>query len=188
MKSEIRSKEEEHSHFKQRWRQETEDALRNLKTNYQDVCTQKHLLEKQLYDLEGEKETLLSKNHILEKDLADLQTDIASKKRVMQLNLREQQEDLPTGSLASSSMIAPVTSNDREVARVLMADLQVLRQKNQNLTIELAKKKEEVKVLETKVMQQHHQLQREKASHMSAGKIFIYFINKLVLAVDSNFL
>ena len=167
LKVEVRTKEEEYSHAKQRWRKEVDDAIRNMKTDYHDVYTQKRLLEKQLLDFDGEKEALRAKNDRLEKELADLQTDIASKKRDMQLNLLDQEDS--TAGLAAST---PATANDREIARILMADLQAIRKENQTLTHALSTKNEEIKTLDTKLAQQKEQLHREKTSDLDAGKIF----------------
>ena len=155
LKTEARNKDEEQSRVRQRWRKEAEDALRNLKTNYKDVLTQKRLLEKQLEEVDQEKEELRSKNDCLEKDLADTQANVASEKRSMQLYMKEQ----------DSSVQSSKDLDHREIARLLSLDLQSVRKENANLTEILTLRDEAVKILKSKLFENGEVLQKEKKSN-----------------------
>jgi len=155
LKTEARNKDEEQSRVRQRWRKEAEDALRNLKTNYKDVLAQKRLLEKQLEEVDEEKENLRSKNDRLEKDLADTQANVASEKRSMQLNMKEQDSPVQISS----------DLGHKEIARLLSHDMQSVRKENSKLVEILTSRDEAVKILKSKLLESEEVLQKEMNSN-----------------------
>ncbi|XP_066911870.1 putative leucine-rich repeat-containing protein DDB_G0290503 isoform X1 [Clytia hemisphaerica] len=145
LKAESQVKDEEQTRVKQRWRKEAEDALRNLKTTLKDVTAQKRLLENQLSEVEKEKENFRAKSDHLEKKLADLQTEVASKQRDMQMYMQDK------GASESPGPSAGATKKERDLARLLMADLQKLRQENEKLVDSITGKDDMIERMKTKL-------------------------------------
>ena len=160
LKKDLTSKDEEQNRIRQRWRKEAEDAIRNLKTKYEDVEVQKQILERQLYESEKEKNRLRNDNDSVIKDYADLQEKIATDTCLRQQNDRK--EITPT--------MEKKLGSEKEMNRILSADLQSSRKENENLAAIITSKEDALKRSQLNVQSIQDDLMKEKNKHSATDK------------------
>lgn len=160
LKSDSRIKDEEHSRIRQLWRKEAEDALRTLKTSYEDVLTQKRLIEKQLIVNDQEKEKLRSNNDSIEKELATLNATIANEKRNLQIK-----EDAQMSSLGN-----PSEKSNQSEKEMLVADLQQARKDKKAMSESLRIRDETLSKLQNSFSKVEIKLSEEEKKNSSLNE------------------
>lgn len=169
LKCDSQIKDEEFSRVRQRWRNEAEDALRSMTTSYEDVLTQKRLVEKQILISEQEKEKLRASNDRLEKDLAELNAKTASEKRILQLKEDTNHAAIQT-SLHFNNAVEKKAESDREMTRLLSADLQMVRKENNTLAEALTSKDDSLKKLRREMNEMESKLWEEERKNNSLNR------------------
>jgi len=170
LKGELTSKDEDQHRVKQRWRKEAEDAIRNLKTSYEDVLAHNRMLEKQLSESESEKIKLRQSNDDIAKDHLDFQTIVAAEK----LNFQKEQQQY-------SKSASRTTDQSKELTKMLSSDLQTFRKENESMAVALTTKDDQLKKLKEELSTTESKLNTERQSNKSVNKENVALKGQLAL-------